>query len=105
MWSSCGLRTSRAASGRLPGKPAAHNYQLRSINFRLLWGIVACHFKLLGCPGIYPPSPEGVHAASRQEQPRVMSKRRTDLLLNFQTYACLLAFDTTEDSKATFWID
>ena len=29
----------------------AHNYGLPSANNCLLWGIVAYHFQLLGCPG------------------------------------------------------
>ena len=29
----------------------AHNYGLRYTNKGQLWGIVACYFQLLGCPG------------------------------------------------------
>ena len=36
----------------LPGKPVAYNYGLLSINYGLLYGIVACYFKLLGVPGM-----------------------------------------------------
>ena len=32
----------------------AYNYGLRSINYGLLWGIVASDFGLLGVPGRYP---------------------------------------------------
>ena len=35
----------------LPGKPAAYNNGLLSINYGLLWGIVAYCFRLLGFPG------------------------------------------------------
>ena len=27
---------------KLPGKPVAYNYELLSVNYGLLWGIVAC---------------------------------------------------------------
>ena len=35
----------------VPGKPVAHKYGLLSINYWLLWGIVADYFRLLGVPG------------------------------------------------------
>ena len=35
----------------IPRKPVAHNYELLSRNWELLWGIVACLFGLLGFPG------------------------------------------------------
>ena len=34
----------------VPGKPVAYNNGLLSINYGLLWGIVACNFRLLGVP-------------------------------------------------------
>ena len=34
-----------------PGKPVACNNGLLSINYGLLYGIVACYFRLLGVPG------------------------------------------------------
>ena len=37
----------------VPGKPVAHNYKLRSMDYGLLWGIVAHDFGLLGFPGIW----------------------------------------------------
>ena len=38
-------------SGLIPGKPVAYNYGLFSVNYGLLWGIVAYYFGLLGVPG------------------------------------------------------
>ena len=35
----------------LPGKPVAYNNELLSVNYGLLYGIVACFFGLLGVPG------------------------------------------------------
>ena len=35
----------------VPGKPVAHSYGLLSVNYGLLYGIVACYFGLLGVPG------------------------------------------------------
>ena len=37
--------------GLLPGKPVAHNLGLVSVDFGLLWDIVACHLGLFGFPG------------------------------------------------------
>ena len=34
----------------VPGKPVAYNNGLLSINYGLLWSIVACCFELLGVP-------------------------------------------------------
>ena len=44
------LRSTRGLSNALPGRSVAHNFALLSVDFWLLWGIVACHFGLLGCP-------------------------------------------------------
>ena len=35
----------------IPGKPVAYNYGLLSVDYGLLWGIVAYHFELLSFPG------------------------------------------------------
>ena len=35
-----------------PGKPEAHNYGLLWLYYGLVRGIVACHFGLLGVPGV-----------------------------------------------------
>ena len=37
----------------VPGKPVAYNYGLVSVNYWLLYGIVAYFFRLLGVPGCY----------------------------------------------------
>ena len=37
----------------LPGKPVDHNLGLLCLDNGLLWAILACHFGLLGIPGIY----------------------------------------------------
>ena len=42
-----------APKKHLPGEPVACSYGLLSVNYGLLWGIVACCFGLLGCPGMY----------------------------------------------------
>ena len=35
----------------LPGKPVACNFRLLWLNNGILWGAVACYFRLLGVPG------------------------------------------------------
>ena len=37
----------------VPGKPVAYNSGLLSMDYGLLWGIVASYFGLLGLPGAY----------------------------------------------------
>ena len=37
---------------KLPGKPAACNFGLLSMNYGLLWGRVACYFGQLSFPGL-----------------------------------------------------
>ena len=37
----------------VPGKPVAYHNGLLSINYGLVWGIVACCFGLLGVPGTH----------------------------------------------------
>ena len=39
----------------IPGKPVACNFRLLWLNKGLLWGIVACDFRLLGVPGLRAP--------------------------------------------------
>ena len=36
-----------------PGKPVACNYGLLWLIYGLLWGLVACCFRLLGVPGTF----------------------------------------------------
>ena len=45
------LNSATLQEPNLPGKPVAYNYGLLSINYGLLWGIVASFFGLLGVPG------------------------------------------------------
>ena len=52
----------------IPGKPVACNHGLLSVNYGLLWGIVASYFGLLGVPGIVAyinPKDPPMHSSSR----------------------------------------
>ena len=37
----------------VPGKPVAYNYGLLWLIYGLLWGVVACCFRLLGFPSAF----------------------------------------------------